>query len=56
VNTAGAEDSAFILPGHGIYFFFTPSSSVPAEKQLTDGATGIYYSEKQGNSFAPATG
>ena len=56
INTAGAEDSAFVLPdGKMIYFFFTPDCSIPAEKQLTDGATGIYVSQKQGNSWTQAT-
>lgn len=41
-NTAGAEDSAFVVPG-GIYFFFTPDVRIPAEKQLFDGVTGIYF-------------
>ena len=43
VNTAGAEDSPFIMPdGNTLYFFFTPDVSIPAEKQLLDGVTGIY--------------
>ncbi len=43
VNTAGAEDSAFILPdGKTLYVWFTPDTRVPAEKQLLDGVTGIY--------------
>lgn len=47
VNTAGGEDSPFITPGGDtLYFFFTPDVSVPAEKQLLDGVTGIYRSEK----------
>ena len=48
VNTAGAEDSAFILPdGNTLYVWFTPDPNIPAEKQVTDGATGIYVSRKQ---------
>lgn len=48
INTAGAEDSAFILPdGNTLYVWFTPDPNVPAEKQVTDGATGIYVSRKQ---------
>lgn len=48
VNTAGAEDSAFITPdGNTLYFFFTPDVRVPVEKQLLDGVTGIYVSHKQ---------
>lgn len=48
VNTAGGEDSPFVLPdGNTLYFFFTPDVSIPAEKQLLDGVTGIYVSKKQ---------
>ena len=47
VNTAGAEDSSFIMPdGKTLYFWFTPDVDVPPEKQLLDGVTGIYVSEK----------
>lgn len=47
VNTAGAEDSSFILPdGNTLYFFFTPDVRIPAEKQLIDGVTGIYVAKK----------
>ena len=43
VNTAGAEDSPFIpIDRNEFYFFFTPDVKVPVEKQLLDGATGIY--------------
>jgi hypothetical protein len=43
INTAGGEDSGFILPdGNTLYVWFTPDVSVPAEKQLFDGVTGIY--------------
>lgn len=45
VNTAGAEDSAFVLPnGETLYFFFTPDVTVPVERQVIDGVTGIYIS------------
>ncbi len=45
VNTAGGEDSAFILPsGDTLYFFFTPDVSVPVEEQVIDMVTGIYVS------------
>ncbi len=48
VNTAGAEDSAFILPdGNTLYFFFTPDMRVPPEKQLLDGVTGVWVSYRQ---------
>lgn len=44
VNTAGAEDSPFVLP-EGLYFFFTPDVRVPVEKQVIDGVTGIYFAK-----------
>jgi hypothetical protein len=48
VNTAGAEDSPFILPdGNTLYFFFTPDPNIPVEKQLFDGVTGIYRCSKK---------
>lgn len=44
VNTAGAEDSPFITPnGTWFFFFFTPDVTVPVEKQLVDGVTGIWW-------------
>ena len=47
INTAGAEDSPFITPdGNTFYFFFTPDVRVPVEKQIIDGATGVYWSKK----------
>lgn len=47
VNTAGAEDSAFII-GNGsiLYFFFVPDVKVPIEKQVLDPTVGIYMSKK----------
>jgi len=55
VNTAGAEDSAFILPdGKTLYFFFTPDVRVPVEKQLLDGVTGIWVSKKVGGQWQKA--
>lgn len=48
INTAGGEDSPFIMPdGNTLYFFFTPNVSVPAEKQLLDKVTGIYVSKNR---------
>lgn len=50
LNTAGAEDSPFILPdGQTLYFFFTPDVRVPPEKQLLDEVTGIWRSQKTGD-------
>lgn len=55
INTAGAEDSAFITPdGNSLYFFFTPDGTIPAEKQLFDGVTGIYISQKTDGQWQPA--
>jgi len=55
VNTAGGEDSPFILPdGSTLYFFFTPNVTVPAEKQILDGVTGIYVSTKQNGTWTAA--
>lgn len=50
LNTAGAEDSPFVLPdGRTLYFFFTPDVRVPPEKQLLDEVTGIWKSQKTGD-------
>ena len=47
VNTAGGEDGSFIsADGNTLFFFFTPDVSVPVEKQLLDGVTGLYVSQK----------
>lgn len=43
VNTAGLEDSPFILPdGKTLYFFYTPNSEMAYHEQLVDGVSGIY--------------
>ncbi|MFZ5363995.1 MAG: hypothetical protein ACOZAG_00715, partial [Patescibacteria group bacterium] len=53
INTAGAEDSPFILSdGQTLYFFFTPDVRIPAEKQVIDNVTGIYISKKSGNVWS----
>jgi len=55
VNTAGAEDSSFITPdGNTLYFFFTPDVSIPVEKQILDGVTGIYVSKKVDGEWSEA--
>jgi hypothetical protein len=47
LNSSGAEDSPFITPdGSTMYLFYTPDISVPPEKQLIDGVTGIYVSHQ----------
>jgi len=52
VNSAGAEDSPFVTPdGKSLYFTFVPDVSVPPEKQLIDGVTGLYYSNLGKNSW-----
>jgi hypothetical protein len=53
VNTAGAEDSAFILPdGNTLYFFFTPDVRLPVEKQVLDPTVGIYVSQKNESGWS----
>src|SRR4030042_2358077 len=55
VNTAGGEDSAFVMPdGDTLYFFFTPDVNIPAEQQLFDGVTGIWVSQKQNGDWDTA--
>jgi hypothetical protein len=53
VNTAGGEDSPFITPdGQNLYFFFTPVCTIPAERQVLDRVTGIWWSKKSGDTWA----
>jgi len=53
INTAGAEDSAFITPdGNTMYFFFTPDPSVEPEDQLFDGVTGMWRSDWDGSEWS----
>lgn len=55
VNTAGAEDSAFIMPdGKTLYVWFTPNVANPPEIQVSDGATGIYVHHKVNDQWGPA--
>lgn len=55
VNTAGGEDSAFIMPdGNTLYVWFTPDVSIPAEKQVADGVTGIYVFHKSNGGWSAA--
>jgi hypothetical protein len=51
VNTAGLEDSPFVAPDGLLYFVFTPSAALPAEKQLFDGVTGIYVASPADGSW-----
>ncbi len=53
INTAGAEDSPFILPdGKTLYFVFVPDVRVPPEKQIIDGVSGIYVSKMVDNTWS----
>jgi hypothetical protein len=55
VNTAGAEDSAFITTdGNTLYVWFTPDVSKSVEQQVGDGATGIYVFHKVNGSWSAA--
>jgi len=52
ISSAGAEDSAYMSPdGSTLFFFFTPDVRLPPEKQLAQGATGIYYSTRAGSAW-----
>ena len=53
VTTAGAEDSPFITPnGTWFFFFFTPDVTVPANEQLMDGVTGIWWCQLVNGSWS----
>ncbi len=55
VNTAGAEDSAFMLPdGKTLYVWFTPDVSKPPEEQVIDNVTGIYVFHRVGEGWSAA--
>lgn len=57
VNTAGAEDSPFILPdGNTLYFFFTPGVRVHYSQQLFDQVTGIYVTQRTGETWSDRSG
>ncbi len=52
ITTAGAEDSPFITPdGNNFYFVFVPNMSIPAQQQLTDRVSGIYWSQKAAGAW-----
>jgi hypothetical protein len=56
INSAGAEDSPFISPdGELFFFFFTPDVRIPAERQLVDGVTGIYVSQRSPGGWSEPT-
>jgi hypothetical protein len=53
INTAGGEDSPFVTPdGETLYFVFTPDVRVPVDKQLFDGVTGIWVTQRAGEGWA----
>lgn len=55
VNTAGAEDSPFILPdGKTLYFVFVSDVRLPVEKQLLDSVSGVWVSYKIGDEWIDA--
>jgi hypothetical protein len=52
VNTAGSEDAPVVSRDGGrLFMFVTPDSSVPAEEQLFDCVTGIWWSERDGRGW-----
>lgn len=52
VNTAGAEDSPFILPDGGtLYFFFTPDVRLPPERQVRDNVSGVWVTHSAGGGW-----
>ena len=52
VNTAGAEDSPFITNNDDwFFFFFTPDLNIPAEQQLLDQVTGIWWSKLESGTW-----
>ena len=52
VNTAGAEDSGFMMPdGNTFYVWFTPDPNAPLGDQLDDNVTGIYMFRRSGNGW-----
>lgn len=54
VNSAGAEDSPYMTEdGDWFFFFFTPDVTVPANEQLTDGVTGIWWTRQVGGEWIP---
>jgi len=56
VNTAGGEDACFITPdGTTFLFFFTPDVTIPHQEQLLDGVTGIWWCQKQNDTWTEPT-
>ena len=56
INTAGAEDSAFIISdGSTLYFFFVPDVRVPVTEQVLDPTVGIYVSKNNQGVWSEPT-
>jgi hypothetical protein len=52
VNTPGSEDAPVISrDGNTLFFFFTPDSSVPADEQLYDCVSGVWWCQRSGRSW-----
>ena len=52
VNTAGAEDAPFVTAdGRTLLFFYTPDARIPAEQQLDDGVTGIWWTHRAADGW-----
>jgi len=56
ISTAGAEDSPFIPAGKDeMFFVFVPDIRIPPEKQVIDGASGIWHSKKVNGEWIKPT-
>lgn len=52
INTAGAEDSCFIMPdGNTMFLWFTPDPNAPLAEQLFDRVTGLYVSHRSSGEW-----
>ena len=53
VNTAGVEDAPVVSrDGQTLYFFWTPDASVPAEEQVLDCVTGVWWCVREGSGWS----
>ncbi|MFH1690578.1 MAG: hypothetical protein ABIE42_10150, partial [Candidatus Eisenbacteria bacterium] len=52
VNTAGSEDAPVVSrDGETLFLFWTPDAQVPAEEQLGDCVTGVWFCERDGRGW-----
>jgi hypothetical protein len=51
INTAGGEDSPFLASDGSLFFFFTPDVSIPVEKTVSDGVTGIWLAGRSSDGW-----